>query len=57
MQYIPIVGNTIPLDLSFQFGHTSLNTNFNYEPSLGIKQDVDLNIRSTTINLIFLKKY
>ena len=58
MQYIPIVGNTIPLDLSFQFGHTSLNTNFNYEPSDGINQDVDLNVSSTTINLIQrLKKY
>ena len=56
MQYIPIVGNTIPLDLSFQFGHTSLNTNFNYEPSAGINQDVDLNVRSTTINLIASKK-
>ena len=56
MQYIPIVGNTIPLDLSFQFGHTNLNTNFNYEPSDGINQDVDLNVSSTTINLIVSKE-
>ena len=56
MQYIPIVGNLVPLDLSIQFGHTELNTKFNYKPSSNIKQEVDLNISATTVNIIASKK-
>ena len=56
MQYIPIVGNAVPLDLSIQFGHTELNTKFNYKPSSNIKQEVDLNISATTFNIIASKK-
>ena len=56
MQYIPIFGNAVPLDLSIQFGHTELNTKFNYKPSSNIKQEVDLNISATTFNIIASKK-
>ena len=41
LQWVPGIGNIIPLDLSLQYGLTNLNTNFQIE-SQGVKQSVNL---------------
>lgn len=51
LQWIPAVGNTIPMSLSLQGGFTSLNTELEL-----VGQKVDLNTRATTINLVASKK-
>ncbi|MBE50916.1 MAG: hypothetical protein CMP51_04410 [Flavobacteriales bacterium] len=55
LQWIPF-GNSVPADLSFHIGHTSLKTNFDVNIS-DVKQVVDLNIRSTSLSLIASKKF
>lgn len=55
LQWLPVIGNAIPISLSIQLAHTSLNTKFDVETA-GAKQDVELDIQSTTINLIASKK-
>ena len=55
LQWVPAVGNVIPMGLSLQVGHTSLNTKFDINAA-GAKQDVELDVSSTTINLIASKK-
>ena len=51
LQWIPGIGDAIPMSLSLQAGYTSLNTNLKrYD------QRVDLNTKATTINLIASKK-
>ena len=61
LQYIPVIGNTIPLDLSLQFGHTQFNTSFSFNPleesSMdNIEQDISIKVNATTFNLIASKK-
>ena len=57
LQYIPIVGDAIPMSLSIQAGHTRLNTSFSVvDPNSSVNQDVSLDINATTINLIVSKK-
>jgi hypothetical protein len=57
LQYIPVVGDAIPMSLSIQAGHTRFNTSFSVvDPNSSVNQDVSLDINSTTINLIASKK-
>ena len=55
LQWIPVVGDAIPISLPLQIGHTNLNTKFDVE-SADVKQAVELNVKATTINLIASKK-
>ena len=55
LQWIPVVGDALPMSLSLQAGHTSLNTQFEIE-SQGVAQEVELDVKATTINLIASKK-
>ncbi|MGY8989024.1 MAG: DUF6588 family protein, partial [Flavobacteriales bacterium] len=57
LQYIPVVGDAIPMSLSIQAGHTRFNTSFSIvDPNSSVNQDVNLDINATTINLILSKK-
>ena len=51
LQWIPALGNAIPMSLSLQGGYTSLNTELKI-----VGQKVNLNTRATTINLVASKK-
>ena len=51
LQWIPGVGDMIPMSLSFQGGYTSLNTELNIAD-----QKVALNTKATTFNLVASKK-
>ena len=55
LQWFPVVGDAIPMSLSLQAGHTNLNTQFEIE-SQGVAQEVELNVKATTINIIASKK-
>ena len=55
LQWIPVIGDAVPVSLSLQIGHTNLNTQFNIDAA-GAVQEVDLNIQATTINLIVSKE-
>lgn len=57
LQWIPVVGDAIPISLSVQAGHTQFNTSFSVvDPNSSLNQDVSLDINATTINLIASKK-
>ena len=57
LQWIPVVGDVIPISLSVQAGHTQFNTSFSVvDPNSSVDQDVSLDINATTINLIASKK-
>ena len=51
LQWIPGIGDMIPMSLSFQGGYTSLNTELNIAD-----QKVALNTKATTFNLVASKK-
>jgi hypothetical protein len=51
LQWIPGIGNAIPMSLSLQAGYTSLNTELTIA-----KQEVSLNTKASTINLVASKK-
>ena len=51
LQWIPAIGDVIPMSLSLQWGYTSLNTEVNIA-----NQDVDLNTIANTINLTLSRK-
>ena len=51
LQWIPVIGNTIPLSLSIQGAYSSLNSKLTI-----LNQDVDLNIHAYNINLIASRK-
>jgi len=51
LQWIPAVGNIIPMSLSIQAGYTNLNTELKVAG-----QEVALNTKATTLNLIASKK-
>ena len=53
LQWIPAIGDAIPMSLSFQAGYTSLNTELNISEE---QQKVTLNTKATTINLVASKK-
>ena len=50
LQWIPVL-NKLPIDLSVMAGHTRLNTGFDIQD-----QEIDLNVKATTINLLLSKK-
>ena len=51
LQWIPAVGNAIPMSLSIQWGYTNLNTEIDI-----YDQKVSLNTKTNTINLVASKK-
>ena len=51
LQWIPGIGDIIPMSLSLQAGHTSLNTELKI-----LEQEVSLKTKATTINLVASKK-
>ena len=51
LQWIPVVGDAIPMSLSLQGGYTTLNTELEIS-----EQKVSLNTKATTINLVASKK-
>lgn len=51
LQWIPVVGDAIPMSLSLQGGYTTLNTELKISG-----QEVSLNTKATTINLVASKK-
>ena len=55
LQWIPLVGDALPMSLSLQAGHTSLNTDIEIK-SQGVAQEVELAVKATTINLIASRK-
>ena len=55
LQWIPLVGDAFPMSLSLQAGHTSLNTQIEIK-SQGVAQEVELDVKATTINLIASRK-
>ena len=57
LQWIPVVGNAIPLSLSLQAGHTNFATSFNVKDgNSNVSQEVNLDVKATTINLVASKK-
>ena len=57
LQYIPVVGDAIPMSLSIQAGYTKLYTSFNIDdPNSTSIQDIELDVQASTINLIASKK-
>jgi len=51
LQWIPVAGDAIPMSLSLQGGYTTLNTELKISG-----QEVALNTKATTINLVASKK-
>ncbi len=51
LQWIPVVGDAIPMSLSLQGGYTTLNTKLKISG-----QEVSLNTKATTINLVASKR-
>jgi len=51
LQWIPVIGDAIPMNLSLQGGYTSLNTELEIS-----EQKVSLNTKATTINLVASRK-
>jgi len=51
LQWIPVVGDAIPMSLSLQGGYTALNTDLKISG-----QEVSLNTKATTINLVASKR-
>jgi len=51
LQWIPVVGDAIPMSLSIQAGYTNLNTELKISD-----QEVSLNTKATTINLVASRK-
>ena len=51
LQWIPIAGDAIPLSLSIQAGYTSLNSELKISD-----QELEINTKATTLNLILSKK-
>jgi len=51
LQWIPIIGNTIPMSLSLQAGHTQLNSELSI-----LNQDVNIDVQASNFNLILSRK-
>ena len=51
LQWIPVIGDALPMSLSFQGGYTSLNTELKIAG-----QKISLKTKATTINLVASKK-
>ena len=55
LQWLPL-NKFLPFDLSIQSAFSKFNTSFEVE-SQSVRQGVDLDIRASTVNLIFSKKF
>lgn len=51
LQWIPVIGDAIPMSLSLQAGYTELNTELEIE-----SQKISLSTKATTINIVASKK-
>ena len=51
LQWIPIIGNAIPISLSLQAGHTQLNSEL-----LILDQEVNIDVQATNLNIILSRK-
>ena len=51
LQWIPIIGNAIPMSLSLQAGHTQLNSALSI-----LDQDVNIDVQATNFNIILSRK-
>ena len=51
LQWIPIIGNAIPISLSLQAGHTQLNSKLSI-----LDQDVNIDVQATNFNIILSRK-
>lgn len=51
LQWIPIIGNAIPMSLSLQAGHTQLNSELSI-----LNQDVNVDVQASNFNLILSRK-
>jgi len=51
LQWIPIIGNSIPISLSLQAGHTQLNSKLSI-----LDQDVNIDVQATNFNIILSRK-
>ena len=51
LQWIPIIGNAIPMSLSLQAGHTQLNSELSI-----LNQDVNIDVQASNFNLILSRK-
>lgn len=51
LQWIPIIGNAIPMSLSLQAGHTQLNSELSI-----LDQDVNIDVQATNFNIILSRK-
>ena len=51
LQWIPILGNAIPISLSLQAGHTQLNSKLSI-----LDQDVNIDVQATNFNIILSRK-
>ena len=57
LQWIPVAGDVIPINLSIQAGHTQLNTAFSViDPNSSVDQNINMDVNATTVNLILSKK-
>ena len=51
LQWIPLIGNAIPMSLSLQAGHTQLNSGLSI-----LDQDVSIDVQATNFNIILSRK-
>ena len=51
LQWIPIIGNAIPISLSLQAGHTKLNSELSI-----LDQEVNIDVQATNLNIILSRK-
>ena len=57
LQWIPSIGDAIPMSLSLQAAHTNLSSHFGFlHPSNNINQEVELEVNATTLNIVASKK-
>ena len=55
MQWIPLIGDKIPFNMSIQFAHSRLDTEINIKAN-DINQEVNFNISASNVNLLVSKK-
>ena len=51
LQWVPIIGNAIPISLSLQAGHTQLNSELSI-----LDQEVNIDVQATNLNIILSRK-
>ena len=51
LQWVPVIGNAIPISLSLQAGHTQLNSELSI-----LDQEVNIDVQATNLNIILSRK-